>query len=212
MIWKVRHQGSPDYTGLPSAEAIAEGIADGLWEPTDEVMAPGETEWTMLEAHPAFEEALSHYDPLAASPPPEETRLDMNPLIDVALVLLIFFILTTTYEELRKEFPPPPAATEEQKTSGIRENELKKFTIRVVAAMENNAPVVRVEGEIVSEALLQDAIEKAMQKTHYTALAVEMQPTVPWRTFMAIQDAAAGAKITETIRIERVPRKEVEEK
>ena len=212
MTWKVRHEGSPEFTTLPSAEAIGDGIADGLWEPTDEVMGPGETEWTTLETHPLFEEALSHYDPLSASPPPEETRLDMNPLIDVALVLLIFFILTTTYEELRKEFPPPPAASEEQKTSGIRENELKKFTIRVVAAMEDGAPVLRVEGEVVAEAALQAAIEKAMQKTHYTALAVEVQPAVPWRTFMAIQDAAAGAKITETIRIERVPRKEVEEK
>ena len=39
---------------------------------------------------------------------PDETRLDMNPLIDVALVLLIFFILTTTYESLRRAIDLPP--------------------------------------------------------------------------------------------------------
>src|SRR5262245_47547658 len=109
MSWNVRHQGSPQYASVSSSEEIAEGIQQGLWEPDDEVMGPGEERWTPLELHPAFAEALADYDPLPASPPPEETRLDMNPLIDVALVLLIFFILTTVYEELRKEFPSPPA-------------------------------------------------------------------------------------------------------
>ena len=212
MSWQVRHQGSPQHTEVSSAEEIAEGIQEGVWEPTDEVRGPGEDEWAALELHPAFAEAIADYDPLPASPPPEETRLDMNPLIDVALVLLIFFILTTVYEELRKEFPPPPSMPEEAQKSGtIRENELKKFTIRVSAALEGGEPVLRVENAVVAEKDLQSAIEKAMQKTGYSRLAVEFQPQVPLRVFMAIQDAAAGAKIQETITIQRGPRTEVEE-
>ena len=50
---------------------------------------------------------MADYEPPPPKHPEDETRLDMNPLIDVALVLLIFFMLTTTYEELRKEFNPP---------------------------------------------------------------------------------------------------------
>ena len=42
MSWKVRHQGSPQFVEVETAEEIGEGIQDGLWEPTDEVMAPGE--------------------------------------------------------------------------------------------------------------------------------------------------------------------------
>jgi biopolymer transport protein ExbD len=212
MTWKLRHQGSPGHVEVPTDAEIAEGVADGVWEPTDEVMGPGETQWRSLETHPHFAEAMADYDPMPATPPPEETRLDMNPLIDVALVLLIFFILTTTYVELRKEFPPPPSAGEEKKTSNpLRDNELKKFTIRVLAEMENEEPVIRVEGKPVEEKDLQTAIEDAMQKTGYDKLAVEIRAGVPWGTFMAIQDAAAGAKISETIRIERV-RSEAEEK
>src|SRR5438309_2332588 len=108
MSWKVRHQGSPQHAEVASTEEIGQGIQDGAWEPTDEVMGPG-------------------------------------------------------------------------------------------------------EGVAVPEADLEAAIEKAMQKTGYSRLAMEVDRAVPWRVVMAIQDAAAGAKIQETIRIVRRPRTEVEE-
>jgi biopolymer transport protein ExbD len=213
MSWKVRHQGSPGHAEVATEEEIAEGVADGIWEPTDEVMGPDDKQWRSLENHPRFADVIADYDPMPAIPKPEETRLDMNPLIDVALVLLIFFILTTTYVELRKEFPAPPTAGDETRTTNpIREDELKKFTIRVTANRENDETVVRVEGNPVPEHELQTAIEAAMQKTGYDRLAVEiLHPRVSWGTFMAIQDAAAGAKISETLWIERI-RSEVEEK
>ena len=105
ITWKMRHQGSPESLDGLTAEQIVEGVQEGQWEPTDEVKGPNDANWTQLEHHAHFAEAMEALDTPFAPPQPDETRLDMNPLIDVSLVLLIFFILTTTYEELRKMFP-----------------------------------------------------------------------------------------------------------
>jgi biopolymer transport protein ExbD len=202
-IWKMRHQGSPEFLEGLSAEEIVEGVQEQRWEPTDEVKGPGDSEWRSLETHPHFAEAMAELDPPFAPPHPDETRLDMNPLIDVALVLLIFFILTTTYEEMRKMFPPPPASPNDAKGPKISETELREV-IRLTARQENGNTVIRVEDEVVPESDLQEKfIFWKEKKKDGSTLAVEIEKGVPWRTFMAIQDAAAGAKIRETLRIER---------
>src|SRR4051812_36025306 len=100
MSWQVRHQGSPRVVRNLTLPQIVEGLRDGLWEPTDEVMGPGETRWRPLESHPQLEEIVLALEPPAAAHPPEATSIDMNALIDVCLVLLIFFILTTSYANL----------------------------------------------------------------------------------------------------------------
>jgi biopolymer transport protein ExbD len=202
-VWKMRYEGSPQSVDGLTAEQIVQGVQEGQWEPTDEVMGPNDTTWKSLEMHPHFAEAMAEFEPPASPPRPDETRLDMNPLIDVALVLLIFFILTTTYTEMRKMFPPPAAEQTEVKQT-IGESQLRQFTIRLTATMENGAPVIRVENEVVPESELQAKLVYWKEKTGQSKLAVEMlDKNVPWKTFMAIQDAAAGAKISETIRIER---------
>lgn len=205
--WKVRHQGSPEHTAGLTAQQVVEGVQEGIWDPTDEVMGESELSWRPLETHPQFAEALSEIEPPSNPPHPDQTTLDMNPMIDVALVLLIFFILTTTYEELRKMFKPPDAEKQEVKDKQ-GEGVMPTAVIHVIATMENGQPVIRVEKEVVPEVQLQAKIEFWKNKTGHNELAVEMDKTVPWKTFMAIQDAAAGAKIARTLRIERVTRDE----
>jgi biopolymer transport protein ExbD len=205
--WKIRHEGSPEAIDSLTAEQIIEGVQDGQWEPTDEVRGPHDDDWKSLETHPHFAEAMEDLDLPLPPAHPDETRLDMNPLIDVSLVLLIFFILTTTYEELRKMFPPPPASSESVKQK-MGNRELADVTIRVTAKRENDQTVVRVENEVVPENELQDKFNYWKERTGRSKLALEIDKDVPWKTFMAIQDAAAGAKIQETIRIERLPPKE----
>lgn len=211
MIWKIRHQGSPESLEGMTAEQIVEGVQEGQWEPTDEVRGPDEVDWATLETHPYFAEAMSEIEPPFAPPHPDETRLDMNPLIDVALVLLIFFILTTTYQELRKMFPAPESNPDPEKKQTIGEGQLRELTIRVVAKKQTGAStVILVEDEPIAERDLQAKFDELVKKTGRNRLAVEIEPGVAWKTFMAIQDAAAGAKIEETIRIER-KREEKEE-
>ena len=90
MSWKVRHEGSPRAVEDLTPGQIAQGLIDGHWEPTDEVMGPQDTEWVPLENHPNFATVALEVEP----PPPreheDESRLDMNALIDVCLVLLVF--------------------------------------------------------------------------------------------------------------------------
>src|SRR5690348_13026470 len=107
MGWRVRHQGSPKSKELPGPVEVLEGLRDGHFEATDEVMGPGDLARQPLESHPTFAEAVADLEEPPPRPHPDESRLDMNPLIDVALVLLIFFILTTTYDAIRKVLELP---------------------------------------------------------------------------------------------------------
>ncbi|HYT87105.1 MAG TPA: biopolymer transporter ExbD, partial [Gemmataceae bacterium] len=118
MTWKIRHEGSPKFIqGLTLAQVV-EGLRDGLWEPTDEVMGPSDATWVALENHPQFAEVAADLEP-----PPrreeDETRLDMNALIDVCLVLLIFFMLTTTYAVAVQKLIPLPTVAEDKKGKAL---------------------------------------------------------------------------------------------
>ena len=95
MSWKVRHEGSPQHRELATAQEVLQGLIDGVWEPTDEVRGPNDAKWQPLETHPQFAEAAADIEPLPKMHE-DESKLDMNALIDVCLVLLIFYILTTS--------------------------------------------------------------------------------------------------------------------
>lgn len=56
MPWKLRHEGSPRELGELTLAQIVEGLRDGLWEPTDEVMGPTDSAWQAIENHPALAE------------------------------------------------------------------------------------------------------------------------------------------------------------
>ncbi|HEV3144249.1 MAG TPA: biopolymer transporter ExbD, partial [Gemmataceae bacterium] len=156
MSWSVRHQGSPNVTSNLTAQQVLEGLREGIWEPTDEVRADNEMKWQALEEHPFFAEPVSDLEQ-----PPKyvdtETHLDMNPLIDVALVLLIFFILTTTYEALRQVMDMPQMSKTGQ-LKVISESDAKNEYIRVKARMEGEKTVYTVDDQQVSEEQLPSAI------------------------------------------------------
>lgn len=204
ILWNIRHQGSLEAVEGVTAEEIVDGVKEGIWEPDDEVMGPNDPDWVPLEVHPIFEAAMAEYDPPPPKHHPDETKLDMNPLIDVALVLLIFFMLTTTYEELRKEFNPPPGQRDEKgkKTDAF----VKSIAVRVTARTENNQTIYHVEGEQVAEKDLEEKFKEYREKLGHDKLAMEIDPTVPWKSVVSIQDAAAGAKFSEIIRLVRQPR------
>jgi biopolymer transport protein ExbD len=206
-LWSLRPAGTTNATDGLSADDVLDGVKEEIFDPTDEVMGPNDSGWVSLEHHPVFAQAMADYEP----PPPkameDETRLDMNPLIDVALVLLIFFILTTTYEELRKEFNPPPGERQ-NKAGSVTDKDLDKITVRVTAKMVDGQPVfsVGVGGEmaVVAQKDLEAKFKEFKDENH-RALAMEVDPQVPWKAVVAIQDAAAGAKFTEIIRVMRPP-------
>src|SRR5207245_10488453 len=110
MKYSVRHQGSPRWVdGLTVAEVV-EGLQEGQWDPTDEVKGPADPDWVAIENHPQFEEIAADLEPPPGTQDVDETRLDMNPVIDVALVLLVFFMLTASYAAIQSVLIMPSGA------------------------------------------------------------------------------------------------------
>lgn len=201
MTWKVRHEGSPRAVeGLTLAQVV-QGLLDGHWEPTDEVMGPQDQRWVAIEAHPQLEPVALDLEP----PPPktydDETRLDMTALIDVCLVLLVFFILTTSYAVLQRLIDlPGMSADKPLGAPKVTREVIDKLMIKVDVRMAHGndggeVPVIKVEGETVEKDDLRAVLSRYVRDTHKTELIIDHSARVPHGVVIAIQDAAAGAGI-----------------
>ena len=193
MTWKVRHEGSPVALSDMTLTQVAQGLADGRWEPTDEVMGPGDATWIPIEAHPQLAEIAAELEP----PPPrhydDETRLDMNALIDVCLVLLIFFILTTSYAVLQKHLEAPGVTGEKTGPAIVTKDKVDQQMIVVAVKMENGKPVMTVEGKVVEPDRLEAELRNYVGSTHKTQLLLDLADDAPQRSMVEVLDAAKGA-------------------
>jgi biopolymer transport protein ExbD len=189
-MWKVRHQGSPSALGDLTLAHVAEGLADGRWEPTDEVMGPSDNEWVPIENHPQLEAIAAELEP----PPPrhydDETRLDMNALIDVCLVLLIFFILTTSYAVLQKRLEAPGVGGDKGGPVVVTKEKVEQQMIQASVRMENGKPVYRVEDKIVDPDNLGPELRRFVRSTSKTQLLFEHDYDVPQSAVIKVLDAA----------------------
>jgi biopolymer transport protein ExbD len=202
MSWKVRHEGSSRAVENLSLPQVIEGLQEGAWDSTDEVMGPQDTRWIPFESHPQFTEVLLDIEP----PPPrtydDETRLDMTALIDVCLVLLVFFILTTSYAAIQKMLDLPGMRTEGPFVRKLTKEAVDKYLIKVEARMDkdpngNEVPAIKVEGERVEpnrEALVA-ALGRYQVATKKTELLLDHSPRVPHGVVVMIQDCARGARL-----------------
>jgi biopolymer transport protein ExbD len=193
MNWKVRHEGSPVALSDMTLAQVAQGLADGRWEPTDEVMGPDDAAWVPIESHPQLAEIAAELEP----PPPrhydDETRLDMNALIDVCLVLLIFFILTTSYAVIQKQLEAPGVTDKEAGPAVITKEQVTQQMIVVSVKMENDKPVIRVEDKVVEPDRLESELRGFVGSTRKTQLLLDIADDVPQRSVVEVLDAAKGA-------------------
>jgi biopolymer transport protein ExbD len=198
MTWKIRHQGSPrSIEGLTRAE-VMQGMLDGLWEPTDEVMGPDERDWTALESHPEFSELAQDIEPPQASEHEDETRLDMTALIDVTMVLLIFFILTMSAAALQKMIEGPRTGPKEPLPQiTITPKQVREIMI-VVHVEQANADEwrLKVEDEEVAPADLRAKLSEFVKETRRTELLIDCPDDAPRDLVIKILAAAnlAGVK------------------
>src|SRR5438270_9213953 len=153
MSWQVRHEGSPNATPNLTPQQVLTGVAEGVWEPSDEVRGPSDAAWQSIESHPFFEEAVQEIELPDGSHEDGETHLDMNPLIDVALVLLIFFIITASYDALKKVINMPAMSAKDGKTKVLVDPNVINQLIRVEARMtpDGKSVVYTVDGKEVPE-------------------------------------------------------------
>jgi biopolymer transport protein ExbD len=194
MTWKVRHEGSPQHMEQP-LEEIQQGLIDGVWEPTDEVMGPDDSEWKHIESHPALAELAADIE----APPPrhydDETRLDMNALIDVCLVLLVFFMLTTTVAALQTRLEAPGIEKDDKKNKikVVTKQQVEAQMISCEARMEGGKPVIRVEGDPVDPNQLTRKFRQFVRATSKTSLLLQHDGEVPHEVVVQVLDAAKGA-------------------
>lgn len=195
-MWKVRHEGSPQHAEA-SLDEIRQALADGLWEPTDEVMGPNETTWTAMENHPYFEEIALEIEPPKPPPHDDETRLDMNALIDVCLVLLVFFMLTTTVAALqvRLEAPDVEDSKEGPKVKVVTEKFVEETMIFVEISMNGEQVVFKVENEEIKPENLATVLRKHVQTSRKTQVLLKHGDDVPHGAVVQVIDVAKGVGV-----------------
>ncbi|HKM55968.1 MAG TPA: biopolymer transporter ExbD [Isosphaeraceae bacterium] len=196
MSWKVRHEGSPRSIDGLGLTQVLEGLRVGQWEPTDEVMGPTDQKWIPLEDHPQLAETVADLEPPPPKKADEETRLDMNPLIDVAMVLLIFFILTTSYDSIRKVIEAPTMRPEG--TGGRprprRIEDIQNLMVRVEARKgADGKATIKVDDRVVAEKDLETTLGRYVTAPPRRTQLLLDAVGVDWGTLVFIQDAAKSA-------------------
>jgi biopolymer transport protein ExbD len=208
-VWKVRHEGSPVASADLTFEQVLQGLVDGKLSPEDEVKGPTDANWLKLEDHPAFAEIAAEMEPEPEVHEDEETNLDMNPLIDVALVLLIFFILTTTYSQLQKIIAAADASREgPARTRVVKPEEAKATTIQVKVTQAGNKTTIEVEKEVVAPRDLVNVLTRHARDPNRRTLLLQHDRKVPHGVMVQIQDDAKTAgidKVAIVVGVEQAP-------
>jgi biopolymer transport protein ExbD len=204
--WQVRKEGAPDAISLPTAGAVVEGLRDGNFEPTDEVKGPNDADWKSIESHPTFEEAALEAEPVPGEAA-DDTHLDMNPLIDVCLVLLIFFILTITYASLERALDVPEDTAQEKGASKVDIKDIQDRVFIVSAKMEGEKPVIKMGTKGAMKEVPLERVFPEMQElintTNRREMVLDIDDFVPWGVETAILDAAKGNKVHNIINNQR---------
>jgi biopolymer transport protein ExbD len=204
--WQIRHEGSPQARGGLTLAQIVEGLRDGAWEPTDEVMGPDDRGWLPIESHPQLADVAADQEPPPPRSHPDETHLDMNALIDVCLVLLIFFMLTTSYvAAVQKVVPLPAQSPDKRPVRVFNQIQVAQSMIRVEATLDRSGkPIIRVQNQPVSVVQedgtldgprLTAVLRPYVRGEHRTEMLLDARD-VSWGLYIAIQDAAKAAGVT----------------
>jgi biopolymer transport protein ExbD len=193
--WLVRPEGSSNAVTVPTASEVLAGLRDGNWLPNDEVKGPTDAVWQPIESHPVFKDVAAEIE----EPRPEavdETNLDMNPLIDVCLVLLIFFILTITYASLERTISIPDDTPDEKGPAPVVQfKDIKDKVFLVTAKMEGEKVVVRIEKEEVPVDQIAGKMQQIIDQSGKREMVIDIDKEVPWGVETTILDAAKGKGI-----------------
>ncbi len=201
MPWRVRPLGSPQTIDNLSMAQLVEGLDEERWETSDYALGPNDREWMPIDSHPQLAEiALEIEAGKVDKEPedPEEQRIDMNPLIDVCLVLLVFFILATTMSVLEKvlDIPKQGPADENQAIKQVSREDVKKFMVIVEARREGSQTAYKVDDKPTNTEGLTRAVKEAVaaKRNPQNNPAVVVDAIgVDWGSVVAVVDAAAGA-------------------
>lgn len=200
MSWRLRHEGSPQPIGQPlTSEQIVEGLKDGVYASTDEVRGPTESAWVRLEEHPLFAEVTEVVQAIEdeAGHEVDDNNIDMNPLIDVCLVLLVFFILATTMSVMEKVLKLPSNQTENKKPVTLTPEQTQKY-IMLKLEKKNGATVYNVNGYDATEDTLARELDRLVREGK-SELILDVAPGVEFASYTIAIDKATEAQITKIL-------------
>jgi biopolymer transport protein ExbD len=197
MSWRLRHEGSPQPVPTPlTPQQIIEGVKDGIYSGTDEVRGPGDERWQRLEVHPQFEEVVDQITESLEEIHHEKTddHIDMNPLIDVCLVLLVFFILATTLSIMEKVLQLPKNQPPSDKPYVMKEEDAKQY-IMLTLKKKGAGTIFDVNGyEAQNEDTLIRELE-SLVRSGKDQVILTVEPNVDFSAYTTAIDAATAARI-----------------
>ncbi len=196
MSWRLRHEGSPQPIGQPlSTEQIVEGMKDGVYALSDEVKGPADAKWTRLEKHPHFAEVADVVQAINEQVEHEidDNNIDMNPLIDVCLVLLVFFILATTMSVMEKVLRLPSNKQADKKPRQLPPDQLQKY-IMVKVEKKGSETVYNVNDYAATEDKLARELERLVREGK-SEMILEVGPGVDFGSYTIVIDKAREARI-----------------
>lgn len=201
MSWRLRHEGSPQAVPQPlSNEQIVEGLKDGVYATTDEVRGPGDSKWLKLEDHPHFSEVSEVIQEVENEKghEPEDNNIDMNPLIDVCLVLLVFFILATTLSVMEKVMRLPQNSPPNTKPVTLTPEQSQKY-IMLKLEKKGTGTIFNVNGyEATNEDTLLRELERLVRENK-TEVILDIAPGVEFNAYTMAVDNATKARVTKII-------------
>ncbi|MFT3879206.1 MAG: biopolymer transporter ExbD [Gemmatales bacterium] len=206
MAWRLRHEGSPQPVPQPlTSEQIVEGLKDGVYATSDEVRGPKDAKWIAIESHPHFSEVAEVIQAIEdeAGHEVEDNNIDMNPLIDVCLVLLVFFILATTMSVMEKMMQLPPNAPQDAKPRPISEAQAKNYIVLKIekkgAATSFNVNNYDVQGyDAEAEAKLLRELERLVKEGKNTMI-LDIAPNVEFNAYTYAYDLATQARVSKVL-------------
>lgn len=118
---------------------------------------------------------------------PEETSINMTPLIDVVMQLLLFFMLATN---LMRPHKIELALPESTSTTRVQQNNAIEVTYRL---REGGQPLVALNGESVVDLKALFERLKSLEKNEETQVAVRIEKSVPYQDVISVLDTVRDA-------------------
>lgn len=198
MSWKLRHAGSPQTISNLTPQQIAEGLVEGDYSPGDEVMGPKDNKWIPMEEHPHFEETVQGFLDSQEEEVHDghDDHIDMNPLIDVCLVLLVIFIMAQSMAFLEKVIEAPKTSSNRRSTVVRTDQPLPDNMIMLNAEVKDGKPSITVDGSDIAVRELPARLKQIKYNNDKKdTLVIKHKGGVTHGTIVYICDAAAQAGI-----------------
>jgi biopolymer transport protein ExbD len=198
-LWRIRTEDAQDQGRPISLARLSQGIQDGVWSDTDEVLGPQDRSWQLVGEHPLLEEFVPR-KPIFRSRAGEEAEMDMTPMIDVTFQLLIFFMIAATYI-VQKTLDLPQPQQNQEGASTVTMEQLEKNNIMVKVTRDGS---ITVQKQPVKPEDLAAVFRREVKQSDGAEVVLDVDDEVPHETVVKIIDAAGGAQVEKIQFVSRV--------